>query len=184
MSKLVKSINGIKIMKLEFYEDDRGTFYEVYNKKQFLNHGIKDNFVQNSISVSKKNVLRGMHYTIKNPQSQLLTVIQGEIYDCLVDLRKKSKYFGKFFSFNLNSKKINQIYMPPGIAHGFCVLSKKAILQYNSSKVYNPNNEGGLIWNDKKIKIDWPIKKPIISKKDKTFNSFKEIINLNQLPNL
>tara|TARA_Y100000768_G_scaffold378473_1_gene352951 strand:- start:2272 stop:2826 length:555 start_codon:yes stop_codon:yes gene_type:complete len=184
MSKLVKSINGIKIMKLEFYDDNRGTFYEVYNKKKFLNHGIKDNFVQNSISVSKKNVLRGMHYTIKNPQSQLLTVIQGEIYDCLVDLRKKSKSFGKYFSFNLNSKKINQIYMPPGIAHGFCVLSKKAILQYNSSKVYNPHNEGGLIWNDKKIKINWPIKKPIISKKDKTFNSFEEIINLNQLPKL
>ena len=182
MSKLIKSINGIKIMKVEFFKDKRGVFYELYNKKNFFKLGITDNFVQDSISISKKNVLRGMHYTIKNPQSQLLTVLQGEIYDCLVDLRKKSKFFGK--TFNLNSKKINQIYMPPGIAHGFCVLSKKAIIHYNSSKVYDPNNEGGLIWNDRKIKIKWPVKNPIISTKDKKIFFSLKIINLSKLPKL
>ena len=90
-------------MKLKVFSDNRGIFYEIYNKKFFLLNGIKDNFVQNNISISKKNVLRGMHYTIENPQSQLLTVLDGEIFDCLVDLRKNSKSFGKYYSFNLNS---------------------------------------------------------------------------------
>ena len=184
MSKLIKSLNGIKLMKLELHSDFRGNFYEIYNKKKFYKFGIKDEFVQDNISISKKNVLRGMHYTINNPQSQLLTVLEGKIFDCLVDLRKSSKSFGKFFSFILESKKKNQIYMPPGIAHGFCVLSNKAILHYNTSMIYKPNDEGGLIWNDKHLNINWPIKKPIISKKDIKFYSFKEIINLNKLPKL
>ncbi len=184
MSKLFKTINGIKLMKLKVFSDNRGIFYEIYNKKFFLLNGIKDNFVQNNISISKKNVLRGMHYTIKNPQSQLLTVLDGEIFDCLVDLRKNSKSFGKYYSFNLNAKKINQIYMPPGIAHGFCVLSKKVTLHYNASKIYDPDNEGGLIWNDKKINIKWPIKHAIISKRDKSFKSLDDIINLKLLPRL
>ena len=168
MSKIIKSINGIRLMRLEFHKDNRGTFYEIYNKNIFFKLGIKENFVQDNISISKK-VLRGMHYTINNPQSQLLTVLEGEIFDCLIDLRKKSKFFGKYFSFKLNSKKINQLFMPAGMAHGFCVISQKAVLHYNASKVYNPKDEGGLIWNDKKINIKWPIKDPIISKKTKIF---------------
>ena len=136
-------------MKLKLFKDYRGIFYEIYNKKRFYKFGIRENFVQDNISISKKNVLRGMHYTIQKPQSQLLTLLEGEIFDCLVDLRKKSKFFGKYFSFYLNAKKNNQIYMPAGVAHGFCVLSKQAILHYNSSRVYDPDDEGGLIWNDK-----------------------------------
>ena len=182
MSKIIKKLNGIKLMKLNIHKDNRGIFYEIYNKKQFNKFGIRENFVQDNISISKKNVLRGMHYTIKKPQSQILTVLEGEIFDCLVDLRKKSKFFGKCFSFYLNAKKNNQIYMPAGLAHGFCVLSNQAILHYNTSRVYDPNDEGGLIWDDKKINISWPIKKPIISLKDKNFYSLNEIINLNQLP--
>tara|TARA_B100001250_G_C19776938_1_gene780012 strand:- start:232 stop:786 length:555 start_codon:yes stop_codon:yes gene_type:complete len=184
MSKIIKKINGIKLMKLKLFKDYRGIFYEIYNKKRFYKFGIRENFVQDNISISKKNVLRGMHYTIQKPQSQLLTLLEGEIFDCLVDLRKKSKFFGKYFSFYLNAKKNNQIYMPAGVAHGFCVLSKQAILHYNSSRVYDPDDEGGLIWNDKKININWPIKKPIISMKDKNFNSLSEIIELNQIPKL
>ena len=97
MSKIIKSINGIKLMKYKIHSDRRGIFYEVYNKKHFNNLKIEDNFVQDNISISKK-VLRGMHYTIRNPQSQLLTVLHGKIFDCLVDLRVKSKFFGKYFS--------------------------------------------------------------------------------------
>jgi len=182
MSELIRSINGIKLMKYKIHRDNRGVFYEVYNKKIFNILKIKENFIQDNISISKKKVLRGMHYTIKNPQSQLLTVMYGKIFDCLVDLRTNSKTFGKYFSFNLDSKNINQVYMPPGIAHGFCVLSNKAILHYNTSSIYDPKNEGGLIWNDKKLNIKWPIKKPIISKKDKKFKSLSEIINFNKLP--
>ena len=184
MSKLIKKINGIKLMQVELYSDKRGIFYEIYNKKKFLKLGIKDNFVQDNISISKKNVLRGMHYTIKKSQSQLLTVLDGKIFDCLVDLRKNSKFFGKFFSFNLDSKKNNQIYMPAGIAHGFCVLSKKAVLHYNASKVFDSNNEGGLIWNDSLINVKWPIKSPIISNKDRNLKTLNEIIDSNKLPKL
>lgn len=182
MSKIIKSINGIKLMKYKIHLDRRGIFYEVYNKKHFNSLKITDNFVQDNISISKKKVLRGMHYTIRNPQSQLLTVLYGKIFDCLVDLRVKSKFFGKYISFNLDSKNLNQVYMPPGIAHGFYVLSNEAILHYNTSKVYDPKNEGGLIWNDKRLNINWPEKKPIISQKDKNFKSLQEIINSNKLP--
>tara|TARA_Y100001958_G_C21012336_1_gene391945 strand:- start:32 stop:586 length:555 start_codon:yes stop_codon:yes gene_type:complete len=184
MSKLIRNVNGIKLMRYKVHSDRRGKFYEIYNKKNFKSLKIKENFVQDNISISKKNVLRGMHFTIKNPQSQLLTVLYGKIFDCLVDLRKNSKSFGKFYSFNLNSNKNNQVYMPPGIAHGFCVLSKEAILHYNTSKVYDPKNESGLIWNDKKLNINWPIKKPIVSEKDKKFRTLNDIINLNKLPKL
>ena len=184
MNKLIKKINGIKLMKVKLYSDKRGIFYEVYNKKKFFKLGIKDNFVQNNVSISNKNVLRGMHYTIKKSQSQLLTVLEGKIFDCLVDLRKNSKFFGKFFFFNLDFKNNNQIYIPAGIAHGFCVLSKKVVLHYNASKVFDPNNEGGLIWNDNLVNIKWPIKSPIISNKDKNSKTLQEIIDSNELPKL
>jgi dTDP-4-dehydrorhamnose 3,5-epimerase len=172
----------IKILDTNFFKDQRGKFYEIYNKKRFYKLGIKDNFVQDSISISKKNVLRGLHYTIFKPQSQLLTVLEGKIFDCLVDLRKNSKTFKKVFTFILSHEKNNQIYMPKGIAHGFCVLSKKAILHYNTSATYDPKNEGGLIWSDKSLKIKWPTKKIIVSKRDNNFLNLDEIIKAKKLP--
>lgn len=184
MSKIVKKINDIKLINTDFYPDKRGLFYEIYNEKKYKKLGIKDTFVQNSISISKKNVLRGLHFTIKNPQSQILTVLEGKIFDCLVDLRFKSKNFLSYYSFILKKEKNNQIYMPPGFAHGFCVLSDSAVLHYSASKTYNYKNSNGLIWNDEKIKIKWPIKKPIISDRDKNFKSVTSLIKSKKLPRI
>lgn len=175
---------GIKLLKVKHFHDSRGMFYEIYNKKEFNNRNIVDNFVQNSISISKKNVLRGLHYKVKKSQSQLLTILEGEIFDCVVDLRKSSKTYLNVFSFILNSKKNNQIYMPKGMAHGFCVLSNKAILHYNASQNYDPKNQNGILWNDNDLNIKWPIKKPIISDRDTKFLSLAELIRLKLLPKL
>ena len=175
---------GIKLLKVEHFHDSRGIFYEIYNKKKFNKKNIDDNFIQDSISISKKNVLRGLHYKVKKSQSQLLTILEGEIFDCVVDLRKSSKTYLNVFSFILNSKNNNQIYMPKGMAHGFCVLSNKAILHYNASQNYNPAHQNGIHWNDKMLNINWPIKKPIISDRDKEFLSVTELIKLKLLPKI
>lgn len=182
MKKKINNFPQIKVFNLKKFTDNRGIFYEIYKSKRYKQIQINDKFVQNSISISKKNVLRGFHYTINNSQSQLLTILEGKIFDCIVDLRKKSKTFKKVFTFILSSKKNNQIYMPSGMAHGFCVLSNTAILHYSTNQEYNPANECGLLWSDKTLNIKWPIKKPIISKRDKTFSSLKDIIKKKKLP--
>lgn len=176
--------NGIKVLNTNFFKDKRGKFYEIYNKKKFYKIGIRDNFVQDSISVSKRNVIRGLHYTISKPQSQLLTILEGKIFDCLVDLRLNSKTFKKVFTFTLSHKENNQIYMPKGVAHGFCVLSERAILHYNTSETYDKKNEGGLHWLDKNLRIKWPIKNGIISDRDKKFLNLDQIIKLKKLPRI
>ena len=184
MSKIIKKVNDIKLIHTKFHPDKRGFFYEIYNIKRYKSLGIKDNFVQNSISISKKNVLRGLHFTIKKPQSQIVTVLEGKIFDCLVDLRPKSINFLKHYTFVLSKDKNNQLYMPPGFAHGFCVLSNKAVLHYSASKIYDYGNSNGLIWNDKDIKIKWPIKNPIISKRDKNFKDINYLIKFKKLPKI
>ncbi len=184
MIKIIKKINNIKLMQTNFHSDKRGLFYEIYNFKNYKNLGIKDTFVQNSISISKKNVLRGLHFTIKKPQSQIVTVLDGKIFDCLVDLRPKSRNFLKHYSFILSKDNNNQLYMPPGFAHGFCVLSNKAVLHYSASKIYDSENSYGLIWNDKDIKIKWPVKKPIISNRDKNFKNINYLIRFKKLPKI
>lgn len=184
MSKIIKTIDGIKLIQTKFFPDNRGLFYEIYNKKNYNNLGIKDNFVQNSISISKKNVLRGLHFTIQKPQSQMVTVLEGKIFDCLIDLRSKSKNFLKHYYFTLSKDKNNQLYMPPGFAHGFCVLSNRAILHYSASKIYNNKNSDGLIWNDKDMKINWPINKPIVSNRDKNFKDINYLIKFKKLPKI
>ena len=178
----MKSIKGIIIPEVNYLFDNRGSFYELYKKSMYKNFGIKKNFVQQNISISKKNVLRGMHFQINKPQGQLLTVIEGIIYDVCVDLRHNSKNFGKWFACYLNSKEVNQIYMSPGFAHGFYVISNFAILHYNVTEEFDRNDENGFIWNDDTIKIKWPCKKPIISSKDRLFKTFKE--NQKKLPKI
>ncbi len=175
---------NIKVFNIKIFKDKRGKFFEVFNKEKFSKFGIKDIFIQDSISISNKNVLRGLHYTILKPQSQLLTVLEGKIFDCIVDLRKNSKTFKKVFTYLLSDKKNNQIYMPPGMAHGFVVLSKRAVLNYKASQTYNSNDEGGLLWSDKDLNIRWPSKKLIISDRDKLFMSLEQIIQNKKLPKI
>jgi dTDP-4-dehydrorhamnose 3,5-epimerase len=168
-----KLFGGIKIFKSVVFKDNRGSFREVY-KKKFIK---KKNFIFDCLSISKKNVVRGLHIQIKNSQAKFLTVIKGEIFDVAVDLRKKSKTFGKYFSINLSSKNYSSIYIPKGFAHGFCCLAKENIVYYCNSNYRNKNNETGILWNDPDINIKWPIKNPILSVKDKKNFSLKEYLN-------
>ena len=166
-------IKGVKIFKSNPYYDKRGFFKEIYKKKFLKNKQL----VFHCTSSSKKNVLRGLHHQTKNPQGKFLTVVKGRIFDVLVDLRKNSKTFGKYFSITLSNKLYCSIYIPAGFAHGFCGLDKENIVYYGCSNYREKNYEVGIIWNDKDLKIKWPIKKPILSEKDSKNISFEKYCN-------
>ena len=168
-------LNGILLIEPTIYSDERGFFLESFEKKRYQDVGITEEFIQDNHSRSVKNVLRGMHFTRNKPQSQIVTVIRGKIFDVVVDIRKNSPTFGKWFGAELSDSGVRQLYMPHGFAHGFCVLSDYADLHYKVSQKYDPKEEGGLRWNDPEVMIDWPIKNPIISERDANNPYLKEI---------
>ena len=164
------NIKGIKIFKSKIFYDNRGSFKEVYKNNLLPNKKL----IFDCMSNSKKNVLRGLHLQTKNSQAKFLTVIKGKIFDVLVDLRKNSKTFGKHFSIYLSNESYCSIYIPEGFAHGFCSLDKENIVYYGCSNYRQKDYEIGILWNDKDLKIKWPIEKPILSDKDSKNISFKE----------
>jgi len=169
-------IEGIVIVKPLEFSDNRGKFLELNTKLDFESNGIKYNFCQDNISISKEKVIRGLHYQ-KKPfeQAKIVTVIQGKIFDVAVDLRKKSKTFGKYFGMELNDKEYTALYIPEGFAHGFCSLEKDTVVLYKNSNIYNKNSEAGIIWNDPMLDIAWPVDNPIISNKDSCLPKFGDL---------
>ena len=161
------------IYEKDTFKDKRGYFRELFIQKHF-----KEKFPFDVMSYSKKNVLRGLHLQLNNPQAKLITVLKGKIFDVSLDCRKKSKKFGKYFSIVLSDKENRSLLIPKGFAHGFCSLSNDVVLHYKCSTYRNKNSECGILWNDKKIKINWPIKKPVISEKDKKNILFDEFISM------
>jgi len=157
---------GVIVLEPDRFEDARGFFLESFEQERYRALGITEDFVQDNHSRSRKNVLRGLHFTRNKPQTQIVTVMRGRIFDVVVDIRKDSPTFGKWFGTELSDEGPRQIYMAHGFAHGFCVLSDWADLYYKVSQRYDPSDEGGLIWNDGEVKIDWPIKDPVISERD------------------
>ena len=155
-------ISGLKIIKTKMFFDNRGFFKEI-----FKNNLIKKNFKFDVMSLSKKNVIRGLHIQIKKPQAKVITVVSGKIMDVAVDLRKNSKTFGKYYSLIISDKSEYSFYVPEGFAHGFLCLSDKCIVHYKCSEYRHKESETTLDWRDQEVKIKWPIKKPILSKKDK-----------------
>tara|TARA_B110000008_G_scaffold276782_2_gene316718 strand:- start:109 stop:636 length:528 start_codon:yes stop_codon:yes gene_type:complete len=168
-------LEGFKIIELDAYSDDRGFFLESYHEDRYREHGIEDIFLQENHSRSKKNVLRGMHYQIKNPQAQIVTIIRGSILDVVVDIRPNSVTYGNWHSVELSDNGFRQVYMAPGFAHGFLVLSDWVDMHYKVTTLYNPSDEGGLIWNDPEVAIKWPMSNPIMSLKDKKLSFFKDL---------
>ena len=169
-------LEGFLIIEPDVYEDDRGFFLETYREERYNQAGITDKFVQENHSRSVKGVLRGMHFQIQKPQAQIVTVIQGKIFDAVVDIRKKSRTFGKWHGVILDANiQQRQVYMSPGFAHGFCVLSDSADLHYKASGKYNPDDEGGLNWRDPQIGIAWPDSDFHVKKRDKNFPFLEEI---------
>jgi len=183
--KIVKTpIDGFFVLEPQVYEDSRGFFLETFQEEIYKEKGIKDHFVQDNQSRSSKGVLRGMHFQFKHPQAQIITVIRGSIFDVGVDLRPHSKSFGKWFGVELSDYGQRQVYMAPGIAHGFCVLSDFADLHYKVSRFYDHQDERGLLWNDPKVNISWPKGVFIINERDANYPLLSQLLNNNQLPSL
>jgi dTDP-4-dehydrorhamnose 3,5-epimerase len=172
-------IEGVYIINSACFEDDRGFFMETYNKQDFENNGLSVEFVQDNHSKSRKGVLRGLHFQYNKPQGKLVRVISGEIYDVAVDLRKSSKTYGDYVSVVLSDENKKQFYIPPGFAHGFVALSEEVEFVYKCTDFYDDRDEGGIIWNDKDINIDWPLdeigeENLILSDKDVDWKSLKD----------
>lgn len=163
------SIEGIVVIVPTVFGDHRGYFMETYNQAEFAAAGLNMTFVQDNESRSKKGVLRGLHFQKKNPQGKLVRVIEGEVFDVAVDLRKGSPTFGKWEGVVLSEENKKQFYIPEGFAHGFAVLSERATFVYKCTRLYDPTDEGGLAWDDPEIGIKWPVEngfKPLLSEKD------------------
>jgi len=168
-------IKGLILIKTNQYFDNRGIVFENFNQKDYSKIGIKNKFVQDNISVSNKNVVRGLHYQKLKPQGKLISVIKGKIFDVAIDIRKNSNTFGKHQSFILSDKNSRQLWIPKDFAHGFLSLTSETIVNYKCTDFYDPKDQNTIIWNDKDLKIRWPIKNPIISKKDKDGIYFKNL---------
>ena len=163
MKIISTKFSGLKVIQSKSYKDSRGLFKEDYKKKFFKNK----NFVFGCTSSSKKNVIRGLHLQTKYSQEKYVSVLKGAIIDVVVDLRKKSKTYGKYYKTILSDENAKSIFIPAGFAHGFLALKKENIIYYTCTNYRSAKHEIGILWNDKDLKIKWPIKNPVISKKDK-----------------
>ena len=161
------SLPGVCLFQPKMMEDARGSFLESYHEGKFADLGISDRFVQDNHSTSRRNVLRGLHYQVRHPQAKLCRVVEGEALDVAVDIRVGSPHFGKWVSAVLSAKAHNQIYIPPGFAHGFLALTDTVQFLYKCSDFYDPADERGILWNDPGLGISWGIDTPLLSEKDR-----------------
>ena len=170
------SIEGVFIIEPTVFGDDRGYFMETYHEEEFKQAGLDLNFVQDNQSKSKKGVLRGLHFQYTKPQGKLVRVLKGVVFDVAVDLRRNSPTYGKWESIILSEENKKQFFIPEGFAHGFLVLSEDAEFTYKCTEFYDPEDEGGISWNDPSIAIDWPVDniEIILSEKDKKWKTLKE----------
>ena len=160
-------INDLLIIQPEVYNDPRGFFFESWNEKAFRETTKHENFfLQDNHSKSTKNVLRGLHYQMPNPQGKLVRVVSGEVYDVAVDIRKDSSTFGQWEAVILSEENKKQFWVPPGFAHGFVVLSDTADFEYKCTDFYDASDEGSILWSDSSLGIPWPISNPLLSEKD------------------
>jgi dTDP-4-dehydrorhamnose 3,5-epimerase len=171
-------IPEVILVESKAFSDDRGYFLEIFKESVFISNGIDTKFIQDNFSYSIKGVLRGLHYQ-KNPKAQakLVTALRGEIFDVAVDIRKNSPTFGKWVGEILSEKNHKSLYVPEGFAHGFCILSNEADVFYKVNQEYSPEHEKGIVWNDPDLNISWPIKKPILQKKDILLPTLKNADN-------
>ena len=170
-------IEGLVVVEPKVFGDNRGYFMETSNYNDFKAAGLDMVFVQDNQSKSKKGVLRGLHFQKKNPQGKLVRVVSGEVYDVAVDLRKGSDTYGKWYGVLLSAENKKQFYVPEGFAHGFVVMSETAEFVYKCTRFYDPSDEGGLMWNDPEIGIDWPVPENaelLLSEKDQHHQPLKD----------
>ena len=175
IKKISTSLPGVFILEPRVFGDERGFFFESYNQQSMADVGITEQFVQDNHSCSARNVVRGLHYQVKHPQGKLVRVVEGEILDVAVDLRRSSPSFGGWEAVRLSGENKCMLWIPVGLAHGFRVLSEKAHVLYKATDFYSPEHERTLAWNDPDLKIDWELNgEPIVSAKDQRGAAFRD----------
>ena len=184
MKVIETGMEGFLVIEPDVFSDERGFFLETFQSDKYKIAGIIDSFVQDNQSRSTRGILRGLHFLVRQPQAQLITVLRGRVFDVGVDLRPKSATFGRWFGAELSdSGGERQIYMAPGFAHGLCVLSDFADLHYKTSLIYDPGDEGSIVYNDPEIGIQWPINTPILSRRDAKYPCLRDLSS-DQLPHV
>ena len=175
--KVIKTnIDGLLIIKPDVFGDDRGYFFETYSKRKYAEYGIEEDFVQDNISKSLKGTIRGLHYQVGDKaQGKLCHVIKGKVLDVAVDIRFDSPTFGQYFSIELTGEDKTQLWIPPGFAHGFSVLSDEVLFVYKCTNYYSKPDERAILYNDPQLNIDWKVENPIVSEKDLNAKHFNEI---------
>lgn len=166
MKVLTGDIPGLIILEPKVFGDARGFFIETWNRRRYGEAGIDIDFVQDNLSFSKRGTLRGLHFQNPKPQGKLMQVLQGEVFDVAVDIRRSSPTFGRWQGVTLSAENKRQFYVPAGFAHGFAVLSDTALFQYKCTEFYSPQDEMAIRWDDPEIGIQWPVKEPLISERD------------------
>jgi dTDP-4-dehydrorhamnose 3,5-epimerase len=168
-------IPGVYLIELNIVRDRRGCFVETHHEQRYEKAGITERFVQDNYSRSVRNTLRGLHFQEPHAQGKLVMVLEGVVYDVVVDVRKGSPSFGKWYGVELSGENLLQIYIPPGCAHGFCVTSDAAAFMYKCTEYYSPRDEQGIIWNDPALEIVWPVTTPILSARDQAYHTLAEM---------
>jgi len=166
---------GVRIIEPDVYTDDRGAFLETWNARDYGRQGLNVSFVQDNLSRSRRRVLRGLHFQNPRPQGKLISVLEGEVFDVVVDVRVGSDTFGNAESRVLSAKTARQLYVPEGYAHGFVVTSDKALFHYKCTDFYHPESGAAIRWNDPAIDVDWPVDDPILSERDRQAPTLDEI---------
>ena len=169
MEVIPTEIPDVLLIEPKIFGDSRGYFYETYHRDRYRDGRVRVDFVQDNLSYSQRNVLRGLHYQWPQPQAKLVQVLEGEVLDVAVDIRRGSPTFGKSVCQNLSSENKKQLFIPEGFAHGFLVISETALFMYKCSDFYNPSTEKGLYFSDPDLAIPWPVIDPILSQKDAAF---------------
>jgi len=178
MKVIETNLEGALVFEPKVFGDDRGFFLETWNYQRYRDAGLDVKFVQSNLSKSAKGVLRGLHFQNPNPQGKLVQVLEGEVFDVAVDIRKGSPTFGQWHAEYLSAENFKQFYIPEGFAHGFCVTSESAVFSYMCTNPYDAPADNSILWNDPQIGIDWPISEPSLSEKDKnavTLNKIDQI---------
>jgi dTDP-4-dehydrorhamnose 3,5-epimerase len=166
MKIIETNLPGVLLIEPKVFADTRGSFFESYNKAAFAEAGLQVQFVQGNVSESRRGVLRGLHYQWPNPQGKLVSVLEGEVWDVAVDIRRGSPRYGRWTAAILSAANHRQLWIPEGFAHGFVALSERAVFAYECTALYHRACDAGLRWNDAKLAIDWPVAQPLLSDKD------------------
>ena len=175
MKVIQTDLPGVLILEPRVFPDARGFFLETYNKEKYVAAGLPLEFVQDNLSFSARSVLRGLHYQQPHAQGKLVYVLQGEVWDVAVDIRRDSAHYGQWTAVSLTSANKKQFYIPPGFAHGFCVVSETALFTYKCTDLYHPECDAGVRWNDPDLGIIWPVAEPILSAKDQNQPYLREL---------